>query len=131
MTKDSERREIPLNDTLRNVFEAQKKRGFIPYVFTNPETGKPYDNIHRSWRTALKNAGINDFRFHDLRHTFASHLVMDGQDLTTIKELLGHADISMTLRYAHLAPSHKLAAMARLDAIYNENELYKNYTIGG
>jgi len=53
-------------------------------------------------------AKIKDFKFHDLRHTFASHLVIAGVDITTIKELLGHKTLTMTLRYAHLAPSHKV-----------------------
>lgn len=54
-------------------------------------------------------------KFYDLRHCFATHLVMVGVDLTTVKELLRHKDIKMTLRYAHLAPSHKVKAMDILD----------------
>ena len=71
--------------------------------------------VKRSFKTALRRSGIRDVQFHDLRHTFASHLVMAGVDLTTVKELLGHKDIKMTLRYAHLAPAHKKKAVEMLD----------------
>ncbi len=78
-----------------------------------------YLDIKRSFASALRKAGIKDFKFHDLRHTFASQLVMAGVDITTIKELLGHKTLTMTLRYAHLAPSHKVKAVDLLDAKIN------------
>jgi len=76
-------------------------------------------NIKSAFTVALRKAQIHNFHFHDLRHTFASHLVMAGVDLTTVKELLGHKDIKMTLRYSHLAPEHKQKAVAVLDNIFS------------
>ena len=94
------------------------------------EGGRPYEEVKRSFNSAVRRAGIKDFTFHDLRHTFASHLVMAGVDLTTVKELLGHKTLIMALRYAHLAPSHKIKAVGMLDDALNEkNQLYKNYII--
>ncbi|SPQ01565.1 Phage integrase family protein (fragment) [Candidatus Sulfobium mesophilum] len=87
----------------------------IAYVFFDSATGKPYGDVKRSFNTATRRAGIRDFHFHDLRHTFASHLVMAGVDITTVKELLGHRTLTMTLRYAHLAPSHKVKAVELLN----------------
>ena len=119
-TKNGERREIPINETLRNTLTDIIRRLDTSYVFHDPNTGGPYNNVQRSFNSALKRANITDFRFHDLRHTFASHLIMSGVDLTTVKELLGHKTLSMTLRYAHLAPSHKVKAVDILDCTLTE-----------
>ena len=83
-------------------------------VFVN-EQGERFDRANSSWRRLLKDAQIAEFRWHDMRHHFASRLAMGGVDLNTIRELLGHSDYSMTLRYAHLAPEFKLKAVEVLD----------------
>lgn len=72
------------------------------YVFINPETDTKYDNINRSFHTLLKRAGIENFRFHDLRHTAATRLTWSNIDLTVVQEILGHASIQTIMRYAHL-----------------------------
>ncbi len=157
-TKNGERREIPINTTLRGVSQGIGRRLDIPYVFFNPETGKPFKDIKRSFHTALKNAeiekctkcdyqrakdknnrtiqrcppcnseiatfkSIKDFHFHDLRHTFASHLVMAGVDITTVSKLLGHKSLSMTLRYSHLSQGHLNSAVNVLDSALNGTKM--------
>lgn len=73
--------------------------------------------IRTAFETAMTRAGLKGFRFHDLRHTAASHLVMRGASLADVKEVLGHADLKMTLRYAHLSPAHLRGAVDRLDGL--------------
>lgn len=85
-----------------------------PYVFNNPETGTRWVDIRKPWDAALRAAGIKGFRFHDTRHTFASRLVQRGVPLKAVQELLGHADIKTTMRYAHLAPSDLREAVSVL-----------------
>jgi len=115
-TKNGERREIPVNSALRAMLEnlAMENIGGSPNVF-HDRKGNPYKDVKRSFATACKRAGVKDFVFHDLRHSFASRLVMSGVDITTVKELLGHKTLTMTLRYAHLAPSHKAQAVEKLE----------------
>ena len=98
-----------LNDIALNVLRRVPRQLRSEYVFTTPftEQGSQIIDIKKGFKTALKKAGIKDFRFHDLRHTFASHLIMAGVDLTTVKELMRHKGIKMTLRYAHLSPNHR------------------------
>lgn len=84
------------------------------YVFCD-ENGKPCVNIQNGFKAACRRARITDFRFHDLRHTFASHLVMVGVNLRTVQELMGHKDIKMTMRYSHLSPEHRQEAVGLLD----------------
>ena len=120
-TKNGERREIPINQTLRGALQSV---GFVrrldsPYVFID-KFGHRYKDVKRSFHSACRRAKIFNMRFHDLRHTFASHLTMQGVNLATVKELLGHKSINMTLRYAHLAPEHNRKAVQILDAALNQ-----------
>ena len=119
-SKSGESRTIPMNEKLLSLFKKmfEEKKPSAEYVFVNPKTGAKYQDIKKAFASTLKKAKIHNFHFHDLRHTFASHLVMSGVDLTTVKELLGHKDIKMTLRYSHLAPEHKQKAVAVLSQIF-------------
>ncbi|ODS33560.1 MAG: integrase [Candidatus Scalindua rubra] len=121
ITKNGERREIPINTTLEFLFKDLLEKAKSEYVFTD-KNGKHYSSVKRSFNTACRKAGIINFRFHDLRHTFASHLVMAGIDLTSVKELLGHKSLTMTLRYAHLAPGHKRRAVNTLDVLLQDRQ---------
>ena len=105
-TKNGESRKLPLNEPLREMLSQQIRRIGCEFVFYDPEMGRRFQDERRSFGTALRKAGITDFHFHDLRHTYASQMVMAGVDLTTVSRLLGHKTLAMTLRYSHLAPEH-------------------------
>ncbi len=109
--KSGQTRHIPLNKEAFKLLENWKLQSDGLFVFSSPVTGNKFDNVKRSWEALRERAGLPDFWFHDLRHTFASKLVMAGQDLYVIKELLGHSTIQMTERYAHLAPDLKASAV--------------------
>lgn len=115
-TKSGKARQIPINDRLSEVFREVRRGNQLksPYVFCDSQ-GRRFHNVKRAFSTTCKRAGIEDFRFHDLRHTFASHLVMRGVGLKAVQELLGHADLKMTMRYAHLSKAHLQEAVAVLN----------------
>lgn len=112
-TKTSETRHIPLNSEALTTLMEWKQQANHELVFPGP-TGGAMTTLKTSWGSLLLSAQIENFRWHDMRHHFASRLVMAGVDLNTVRELLGHSDIKMTLRYAHLAPEHKAAAVQKL-----------------
>ena len=103
-TKSKQPRVVPLSDRAVAVFVATSRIGDSPFVFTNPRTGNRYKTVKRAFQTACRRSGIEDFRFHDLRHTFASWAVQKGADLYRLSRILGHSTLQMTTRYAHLAP---------------------------
>lgn len=114
-SKHGEKRRVYLNDAavaaLRILwrFSEGKGRVFAHLYPSNDTKGA------REWfERAVSKAGVQNFRWHDLRHTFASRLVMAGVDIRTVQELMGHKTIQVTLRYAHLAPQHQLEAVQRL-----------------
>lgn len=115
--KGNKKIQIPLSETLYEEFS--KIRQNEGYVFVNPETGLPYQDIKKAFNTAKEKAGIKDFRFHDLRHTVATRLVEKGIDLAVVQDLLAHSNIQTTMRYAHPVPKRKLEAIQALD-LYKE-----------
>jgi integrase len=98
------------------------------YVFLGPD-GKPLKNVSRSFKTALRKAEIKDFRFHDLRHTSASHLLMRGASLKEVQEHLGHSSISMTERYAHLSREFQKQKAQRLNGLIGNGEVTSEKTV--
>ena len=117
LAKSGKTRHIPLNREALSVLQHWKNQANSDEGLVFPSrTGGQMDNVQKSWTAVLTMAGIKDFRWHDLRHTFASTLVMAGTNLNTVRELMGHADIKMTLRYAHLGAEHKQAAVDSLTA---------------
>jgi integrase len=116
-SKSGEARRVAMNDAARELLRALPSRLKSAWVFSAQNSQKPLDAknfVSRVFLPALKAAGIKNFRWHDLRHTFASRLVMAGVDLRTVQELMGHQSYEMTLRYSHLAPAHTMAAVQRL-----------------
>jgi len=116
-TKNYEPRTIPMNEQLMAVLRRLPRRLDSPLVFQR-KNGEKFAKMRTSFENAVKRSGIAHVRFHDLRHTFASHLVMAGVDIRTVQELLGHKDIRMTMRYSHLAPDHMKNAVRILDSHY-------------
>lgn len=109
--KSGKIRHISLNPTALNVLKDWHEFHVDTVHVFEGEEGKALTDIKKGWTKLLKEAEIENFRFHDLRHHFASMLAMAGADMNSIRELLGHSSMEMTLRYAHLAPEHKAAVV--------------------
>ena len=107
-------RTVPLNTRARRILERQS-RGASPFVFPSPrDRARPRGLNLPLWYRVRQEAGIEDVRLHDLRHTHASHAVMNGVPVPVVSRLLGHSNVSMTLRYAHLGDRDIEAAAERV-----------------
>ena len=117
--KSGKVRHVPLNATAFDALKgwrAQTRSKNL--VFTGPK-GKPFDNANTAWRVVLEAAKIQAFRWHDMRHHFASKLAMAGVNLAVIKELLGHSSYEMVTKYAHISPESQAAAVAKLESAHD------------
>ncbi len=131
-TKNGDRRVIPLRGYAMDLIQQHQKVQILgcPYVFPSKSfkkdaSGRPiYQSIdiRTAWESALKIASIKDFRFHDLRHSAASYLAMNGASLAEIAEVLGHKTLSMVKRYAHLSEAHTSKVVAKMN-----EQIFKSY----
>jgi integrase len=116
-TKNNERRVIPVNDTVAVTLKTLPRHLDTDLLF--PAVNGPM--VTRAFWRACRKAHLPNLRFHDLRHTFAPYLAMGGFNLRTIQQLLGHRDLRMTSRYAHLSADHLQQAVKSLDAVLGES----------
>jgi integrase len=117
-TKNGERRVVPLvgkaYDLIKNLYlklEPENK----DLLFPSPNNPKNSTCIRTAWCTAIKRAKIENFRFHDLRHSTASYLAMNGASLLEIADILGHKTLQMVKRYSHLSEDHKATVLEKMN----------------
>jgi integrase len=107
---------IPMNATVHTLLSDLLKKTTSPLVFpSNRKPGEKLLDVKKGFKKAVQLAGIPHFRFHDMRHTFATRLVRAGVDIVSVQHLLGHSKITMTARYAHSLADAKIAAVTKLD----------------
>ena len=109
-------REIPMSEKMHELLSGMKQGGPDDFVFGGPDGGRFKRKLRRDLMQVTKACGFPDVtKLHSLRHTFASHLVMSGVDLPTVKKLMGHSEIQTTMIYSHLLPDHLSSAVDKLD----------------
>ena len=117
-TKNSEARHVPISPRLFATLAALPRQLRVQHIFTGKpkigRRGQPFYDVRTSFENACTKAGITGFRFHDLRHTAASHMVMAGAPFRTVGEIQGHKTATMTERYSHQTPEHKRMAVESL-----------------
>jgi len=115
---------FPFNDDMVKLFKGLSRSGQeSDYVFLSSQ-GKRPRHIRTPFKNAVTKADIKDFRFHDLRHALASHYVMSGGDLISLKEILGHSTLKMVERYSHLASAYKRKMINNLNRKFTHYELF-------
>lgn len=114
-TKGKRARVVPINQDLEALLRALPRSTRTDHVFHRDGRPVTKDALKRTWMATLKRAGVPEFRFHDLRHTAASWMVMQGVPLYEVQKILGHSTIRLTERYAHLAPDHLRGAVQALE----------------
>lgn len=124
-TKSGRRREVPLNGPADAILARRTPE--------TPGDGLVFDTrswytFRGHWEASVTAAGLEDFRFHDLRHTFASWAIQRGATLPELKDLLGHSSLAMVMRYAHLSPEHLRSAVARLDTVLTPQKITQAIT---
>lgn len=117
-TKNGDGRIVPLNALALGVLHSVAKENAAPADPVFPLDRETPNSVSMAFVRAVRRAKIADFRFHDLRHTAASWLVMQGTDIYTVAKILGHRGVGMTARYSHLSPAHMATAAARLDVAF-------------
>ena len=131
-TKTNEARQIPVSDDLEAVFKDIRQKDGLRYEHVFTFRGQPIErDLHVGFNAAVKRAGLVGFHFHDLRHTFASQLILNGGSLKDVQEILGHKSMTMTLRYAHLTQESKRKAvnlLGKLTAFEASGDCHKTVT---
>ena len=124
-TKTGIPRSVPMSQEMHTILSGRAKVNQLKskYVFPSPKKVNSPNSFEKAWDNALRRSGVKDFRWHDLRHTSASYMVMAGISLRTVADILGHANVSMTFKYAHLSPLHLSDALDLLsDELFGESK---------
>ena len=120
-TKNGKKRFIPINSVVMSILKEAHKNKVCEYVFVNHATETRYSDLKRSFNALCLKANVENFRFHDLRHTSATRMVGAGVPITMVKDILGHSDIHTTMRYAHAITEQSLEAIETLSHYAERN----------